>query len=486
MKKLSLLLCLCVLVSCAPRRGASSSPGIPDRPDKLGMGDVKFRLPQTDRWVLSNGLVVFYRYDDELPRINGSLYFPGGGLYEPEELAGISNAVGAQLRDGSIKGVSPAEFDRKLDNLAVSIETSYGAENGGLSFGCLSEDFETVLEISSKILREPAFDSQRFELWRKLSIDGIQRRRDDPQLMAFMMFAKALFGDGSPFARFPTEAGINRLKRADLIQYAERFIRPNGAILAASGSVPKERFAKLVEKYFGDWKPRTDPLPALPAVDHKPEPAVYVLEREFVQSSVIIGHLGPPRFTPDVYEMNIYNRVLGAMGFGSRLFDQIRTQLGLAYDVSGGIYPGVVAGSFQISLASRNEAALEAVRQSLSITRETLDQPPQQIEFEESKSAVEQSFAFRFDSEAEIVQRAATQELLHFPEDYDRTYLERIARVTPDMVREVGRKWVHPKDAVVVIVGGIPATRVAQGLGGDRPVYRISFDTEPRVLERVN
>ena len=486
MKKILLLLIICCLVSCAPRKGVSSAPGIPDRPDKLGVGDVKFELPQTDRWVLPNGLVVFYRYDDELPRINGSLFFPGGGLYEPAELAGISTAVGAQLRDGSIKGVSPAEFDRKLDNLAVSIETSYGAENGGLSFGCLSEDFDTVLDISAKILREPAFDTQRFELWRRLSVDGIRRRRDDPSLMAFMMFAKALFGDNSPFARFPTEAGINSLKRTDLIQYAERFIRPNGSILAASGSVPKEQFAKLVEKYFGDWKPRTDTLPSLPAIEHKPEPAVYVLEREFVQSSVIIGHLGPPRFTPDVYEMNIYNRVLGATGFGSRLFDQIRTQLGLAYDVSGGIYPGVVAGSFQISLASRNEAALEAVRQSLSITRETLDANPQEIEFEEAKSAVEQSFAFRFDSPGEIVQRAATQELLHFPENFDRTYLERISKVTPAMVREVGRRWVRPQDAVIVVVGGIPATRVAQEIGGDRPVYRISFDTEPKVLERVN
>lgn len=304
--------------------------------------------------------------------------------------------------------------------------------------------------------------------------------------MAFMMFAQALFGEDSPFARFPNEQGIKRLQRSDLIAYADRFIRPNGAILAASGSVPKEQFQKAVEKYFGSWERKNDPLPALPGIERKPRPAVYVLEREFVQSSVIIGHLGPPRFTPDIYEMSIYNRVLGATGFGSRLFDQIRTQLGLAYDVSGGLAPGVVAGSFQISLASRNEAALEAIRQSLSITRGTLESVPQEIEFSEAKSAVEQSFAFRFDSPGEIVQRAAQQELLRFPEDYDRTYLERISKVTPAMVLEVGKRWVKPEDAVIVIVGGIPATRVAQELGNSRPVYRISFDTEPKVLDQVN
>ena len=52
---LSLLLAAGVL-SCSGSRSASGS--IPNRPDKLGLEEVKFTLPKTERFELANGLVV--------------------------------------------------------------------------------------------------------------------------------------------------------------------------------------------------------------------------------------------------------------------------------------------------------------------------------------------------------------------------------------------------------------------------------------------
>ena len=46
--------------------------------------------------------------------------------------------------------------------------------------------------------------------------------------------------------------------------------------------------------------------------------------------------LGTDRRNPDYYAIEVFNEVLGG-GFSSRLVQDIRTKLGLAYSVGGGI-----------------------------------------------------------------------------------------------------------------------------------------------------
>jgi len=476
------LLVLIALFGCT----AAVSKNLPVKPDDLGKGHVSFSLPKVSRWELDNGLVVYYRFDEELPRISGTFYFPGGSLYEPAELAGVASAAGSEMREGSIRGLSPDVFDKTLDSMAAAIETNFGAENGSLSFTSLDEDFDRVFGYAAKIILEPQFEKSRFELWRKLSLDGIRRRRDDPDTMVGMSFAELLYGKHTSFTRYATSESISKIRIEDARRFVETFVRPNGSILAASGSIPETRFREAVEKSLRTWTRRKDPLPMLPEITQAPQAGVYVLQREFQQASVLMGHLGPPRLTPDIYEMNIYNRILGSTGFGSRLFDEIRTRLGLAYDVGGGIAPAVVKGTVQVSLGSRTEGALEAIKRSIEICSDTLETLPEETAFADAKSAVEQSFAFRFDGSLEVAKRAAQQELFHFPKDFDETYLERMANVSPEMVREVGKRWVRPRDFVVVLVGDISpeaAAKFFKPLG--LPVYRMDFDTEPRVLGKV-
>ena len=69
---------------------------------------------------------------------------------------------------------------------------------------------------------------------------------------------------------------------------------------------------------------------------HDPKPGVSFINKEDVnQSNVQIVGLGTDRHNPDVPTLAVMNEILGG-GFASRLFQKVRTELGLAYAVGGG------------------------------------------------------------------------------------------------------------------------------------------------------
>ncbi len=76
-------------------------------------------------------------------------------------------------------------------------------------------------------------------------------------------------------------------------------------------------------------------MPAAKVDFTDPKKAVYFVNKEDVnQSNVYIVGLGTERNNPDYYALTVMNEVFSG-GFGSRLFQDVRTKLGLAYSVGG-------------------------------------------------------------------------------------------------------------------------------------------------------
>lgn len=460
-----------------------SRSSIPERPGELPLEEINFVMPEPERWELSNGIQVLYYYDDEVPQISGTIYFPGGSLYEPSGIAGLAGAVGKQMRDGGLVGMPPARLDKRLDDLAASIESSFGEEYGSVGFFCLVEDFPEVFSLFSRVVRTPAFDSSRLELWKKLAKDSVKRRRDDPSTISSMTFSRLLYGPGSPYARFRSEHSIDAVSRERLFEFHKNFVQPQGALLAISGALPKRQVREAIEREFADWPRGKKELMPLPAVETEPKPAVYLVERDFVQATVQLGHLGPPRLTSDMYEMAVFNRAFGYGGFGSVLFQNIRTQLGLAYAVWGGLAPGVKAGQFEVGMQTRVEQVGKAILEALKLIKQATLRLPDDLVFSQAKSGAERSFLFKFANPGAIVDRIAMMKLLGYPEEYDRLYLPRIKAVLREDVRRSAARWIKPEQLVIVVVGKITQEELGRQLGEGFEIITVPFDTEPRVPE---
>ncbi len=474
----SLLYLFCVVVFS----GCSS---ILSSPSSLGLSTTEFNYTPPERFVLENGLIVYFLEDRELPRIQGTLYVHGGGLNVSEELTGLSEATGSQMREGGIPGMTPQALDKRLDSLGASIETSFSEEFGSMAFFTLQEDFEEVFSLYANVIRRPQFNSERLALWKKLATEAISRRRDDPEAMGSMAFVEILFGKNSPYARTADYESLKRITRSQMKTFHQRYVRPNGSILAITGSIEKDELVKALEKNFGDWKKNDSEISPAPTVEKVPARGIYVLPREFEQATVYIGQLGPARLSPDFYDIALFNRIFGYSGFSSMLYQEVRSKRGLSYSVWGGFDPGTSTGTFQIYAGTRVSEVDQAIDAILEVVKMSQESLPDDKLFLDAKSATERSYVFKFSEADKLVTRAAYLELLDYPKDYDEKYIQRLEAVTKEAVQTVAKTRLQPESFVTVIVGNVDPEEIKAKFGDVYPVYELEFTTEPRVKRQL-
>lgn len=474
MRKTFFSLCASVLL-ILPSGCSVSGSSMADR-STYGVDEVaQFKPTEPQEWKLANGLTVVHLKDDELPLVRGKLFIRGGALWGPDFPRGAVSAMGDQMRQGGAGVRSADALDLELEELSASVSSSFSAEFGGISFSCLAGDVDRVFELFSDVALRPRFEGDRLSLWKGQTLESIRRRKDNPETVASIAFTQLMYGD-SPYGRVTVEKDIAGISRDLIVGLHQKFVRPDGAILVVTGSVDRSRVEELAEKYFGGWSARGSMLPPPPSVPVEPKPGIYFVELPFAQASVQMGQLGVPRLTPDYPAIDIFNEIFGMSGFGSRLMQRVRTQLGLTYGVYGGISPGVVRGVNMIFLQTKAESVAPAITESLKVLSGMQSALPQREEMVEKKTALANSYILNFDSTDDIAGRHAYLQLLNYPSDYDQTYLSKIQEVSPEAVEDVARNRWNPEKFVIVVVGNEQAYRSLERSLKDPAVWPYKFE----------
>jgi predicted Zn-dependent peptidase len=134
----------------------------------------------------------------------------------------------------------------------------------------------------------------------------------------------------------------------------------------------------------------------------------------------------------------IYTTLLGG-SMGSRLFDEIREQRGLAYSVSAGAHAYADVPVLQLSAGLESAKCVEAYRRMREIVTELRDEGPTEAEVERARAYAAGARAIAFENSGAVARHAAQQTIL-FGEtvDPDET-IALLDRVGYDEVREVAR-----------------------------------------------
>lgn len=463
----SLALALAAALALAPLARAEDAPKTAPRPHEgVKVPPLRpFSMPKIKEATLENGIRVFLVEDKELPLVDVRGILRAGEAWDPADKVGLASVAADVLRTGGSEKHPADALDKLLESRGASIEVSAGYDQVSVSLSVLREDQDLGLELLQELLVSPRLPQDKIDQARREKLSEIERRNDEGPQIADRLFPMAVFGKESPLAREPVRAGLEAIKREDVLAWHKGHVHPKSLIVGAFGDFDADAFLKKLASTLGAWRPGErsvsgDAEPRatdFPSVDVARGSSWTVVQKEDVnQSAVVLGHAGGVRSPrdPDYAALVVMNEILGGGGFTSRLMRKVRSDEGLAYDVHSTLgleYDHV--GTFELVCQTKSGSTVKAIRSLLREMELMTKEEPTDEELTVAKDTLENMLPLQLDTTAKVVDRTLAYAYRRFPLDYLERFRQDVAKVTKADVLRVARAHLHPGALRAVVVG---------------------------------
>jgi len=247
---------------------------------------------------------------------------------------------------------------------------------------------------------------------------------------------------------------IEKLDRAQALDFYKRFYTPNNAIVIVAGDVTAAEVKADAEATYGKVAPRADIGPRLRPKEPPPEAprTVTLADPRVEQPSVSRYYLTPSRTTAKPGESEALEVLAFALGGGSssRLYRALVVDQGVAVN-AGAYYSGTELdyGKFAVFAAPKPGKTLHDVETAVdAILAEAAENGITADELELAKNRLIADAVYAQDNQASLARwygaGLATGETV----ESIRQWPDAIRSVTADAVREAARTWLSAKASV--------------------------------------
>ncbi len=317
-----------------------------------------------------------------------------------------------------------------------------------------SREAERAFNVLAELTVRPLLRSADIARERDIIVEEIRSYRDDPGQYVFNLFDRAYFGDtplGWEIAG--DEASVRGLTDEHIRDFWSRAYKPSNLVFAAAGDMEHDELVGHISRLFGTG---TADVPVAVAAPDSPCERFVVEERDLAQAHICLGLPALRRDHPDQWALELLNTVLGE-GSSSRLFQEVREEAGLAYDVHSFQVDYADTGALQIYAGvdpTDLEQTLEAILHEL---RRLRDEPVPQDELDRARAYASGRLELRLEESRHLSAWLGIQEALH-----DRVLtlddaLGELAKVTPDDIQSLAQQLFRD-DGLCLAVISTPRT----------------------------
>ena len=456
MKKIILPATILLLMTteAAVVQSAPKSRVIPNNPSKIIYDSLDWTVPLGEpyRNELKNGCVVYIAEDSQLPLVKITAYIRDGSLADPPGKEGLTSLMAKMLRSGGTKKFPADTLDDLIGLLALRM--GFSAHESQLTFkgSFLTEYSDNAFTILEELFFHPVFDAKKLEKERKIVLESIRHRFDNPGPTLGIAFEKSMY-PGQPPGRLSTESSIKSITRKDLVDLHRSLFYPGNIIFCIAGKFNRDTMKTRLEKLFSTTA-ASGRTTVFPKVSVNRTPVCLLVHKAISQAYVRLGLPLFQRPHPDYYSMSVLNLILGGDGFTSRLGKKIRSDAGLTYSIhseaqSNYVYPA----TFYINFFTKNASFAQAVELSLKEVRLFVENGVSEEELTNAKSSLIDELPSMFRSPDDIVATYGWNEYYHRAPDHFKVYPEKIRAITREDIARVARKYLNVDSMSITVVG---------------------------------
>ena len=407
------------------------------------------------RSVHSSGLRIV---TEEVPSVRSAaigIWVNVGSRDEAPATAGASHFLEHLLFKGTTR--------RTALQISAAVESVGGEMNAFTSkeYTCfwarvIDTDLPMAIDVVSDLITSSIVTAQDVDAERKVVLEEIAMRDDDPSDLVHDLFSDTYYGDtaiGRPI--LGTVKSISEMSRATVFNYYKKKYLPQDLVVAVSGNIKHKRVVAMVEEALSrDNFLQQSATPAIrpsTPIKNSKQQSVGLLHKKSEQAHMFYGLEGVARADQRRFAMGVLSAALGG-GMSSRLFQEIREKRGLAYSVYS--YAQQFAGSGTLGFyAGCNPAkALEVVSIMRDVLADVVAHGLTHEEIERAKGAVRGSLVLSQEDTGSRMSRIGKNEIVYGQVmDFD-DILKEISRVSAADISEIASEFLV-KTPTLALVG---------------------------------
>ncbi len=308
---------------------------------------------------LKNGIRVVAVPMKERKSVAAGIWVHVGGRHEEERLSGVSHFLEHIVFKGT-KSRTANQIKESIEGVGGSMNAFTSEEYTCFLAKIARKHFESVFDVLADMVLEASITETDLEKERTVIMEEVKMTQDQPSQLADELLSEIVWPKhslGRPLAG--TLKSVAGLSRADIVGYRDCYYQPNLITVVAAGDIDQQTLLRAAEKNFKKPKNNVAPMLDLFKTQQK-NPGVRIMQKSTEQTHLSLALHAFPKDHPDEYVLDILNVVLGG-NMSSRLFNEVREERGLAYDVGSFVRRYHETGAFVVSAGVDNLKAREAV-----------------------------------------------------------------------------------------------------------------------------
>ena len=384
---------------------------------------------------LKNGLRVLLVPMKEQRTTTALFLVEAGSKYETKDKNGISHFLEHMCFKGTTNRPNQQVIAHELDGLGAQFNAFTGHEYTGYYAKTAAPFLPRVIDLLSDIYTNSLFKEEDILQEKEAIVGEINMYEDIPMRKVSDLFMKLVYGDqpaGWEIAG-PKEL-VTTFTREDFLAYRRAHYVPSATLVVVSGKFDPKKILALLEKKFGGIAPAKK-KGKLKVKESQEFPKASIQYKETDQTHLVVGVRAFPLRHKLHYPLSLMSGVLG-VGMSSRLFQKVRTEMGLGYYVHSSHETFSDHGLFTAAAGVVNERAEEAVKAIVEQFARLKTELISEEELNKAKDMFAGRLLLSLESSDEVSEFYGGQEIQREPLEAPEEVIKKIRAVTAKEIQK--------------------------------------------------
>ncbi|MET3682186.1 putative Zn-dependent peptidase [Alkalibacillus flavidus] len=280
------------------------------------------------RYQLSNGLRIVEEQMEHVQSVSIGIWILSGSRYESAGENGVSHLIEHMLFKGTHRR-SAKQIAEAFDRIGGHVNAFTSKEYTCVYAKVIDEHVEEAIDLLSDMVLHSVVDEEELDREKDVIFEEMSMTEDTPDDIIHDHLQETSF-NGHPLGQsiLGSRQSLGEMTREDVMRYKQTYYTGKRMVVSAAGSIP-DHFHKLIETYFSDLQ-EGDAFDD--QLQHHFQFDTFKQSDDISQAHICLGFDGYAIGDDSLYPMTILNNVLGG-AMSSRLFQQVREEQGLAYDI---------------------------------------------------------------------------------------------------------------------------------------------------------